>query len=164
MNMIGKRTSKNQMIRNHITAIAAVVAILVSAYSLRALAEETATGAIAVQIVGVKGISGKVCVAVYNDADSYPDAGKHYRFVCGDIKDGKSLLVFKNVPPGAYAAFAFHDADENGKLKKNFIGMPREGVGASRGARGVMGPPKFRDAKFQVGAERKAIQIRLKYL
>jgi len=162
--MISDRASKNQMLKNHTIAIAAAVAILVSISSLGAVAEETYTGAIAVQIVGVKDLGGKVCVAVYNDADSYPDAGKHWRFVCGDIKDGKSLLVFKNVPPGAYAAFAFHDADANGKLKKNFIGMPKEGVGASRGAKGVMGPPKFRDAKFQVGTERKAIRIRLKYL
>ena len=152
------------MNRNHITAITVAVAILVSISSLQVIAEETATGVIAVQIVGVKDIGGKVCVAVYNDADSYPDAGKHWRSACGNIKDGKSFIVFKNVPPGAYAAFAFHDADANGKLKKNFIGMPKEGVGASRGAKGFMGPPKFKDAKFQVGAERKVIKIRLKYL
>lgn len=126
--------------------------------------EDTPTGTIAVQVLGVQGTEGKVCVAIYDDADSYPDDDGHYKVGCSKITDGKAFVVFKDIPPGDYAAFAFHDADGNGKIKKNFIGMPKEGVGASRGAKGFMGPPKFQDAKFAVGLDKKFIQIRLKYL
>jgi uncharacterized protein (DUF2141 family) len=140
------------------------IAIVAAASPCQVWADEPVTSTIAVQVTGVKDTSGKVCVAVYDDAGSFPDAGKHYRFACGAIQDAKSFLVFKDVPQGTYAAFAFHDADANGKLKQNFIGMPVEGVGASRGAKGLMGPPSFEDAKFQVRAERKVVRIRLTYL
>jgi len=39
-----------------------------------------------------------------------------------------------------------HDENSNGKMDTNFIGMPREGVGASNNAKGHMGPLKFRAA------------------
>lgn len=38
----------------------------------------------------------------------------------------KSAVVFSNVQPGRYAAIAFHDENGNGKLDKNFLGVPTE--------------------------------------
>jgi len=129
------------------------------------MASETAdAGTLAVQVVGVQGEAGAVCVALYRDEDTYPDEGKELLLSCGKITEGTALLIFKDLAPGDYAAFAFHDADGDRRLKKNFIGMPKEGVGASRGAKGFMGPPKFEDAKVAVGPGKKHIRIKLKYL
>jgi uncharacterized protein (DUF2141 family) len=64
------------------------------------------------------------------------------------IVNGRALCVFRNVTPGTYGISAFHDANENGKLDTNFLGMPTEDYCASRNARGIMGPPSFSDAKF----------------
>jgi uncharacterized protein (DUF2141 family) len=50
---------------------------------------------------------------------------------------------FKDLPPGEYAAVAFQDVNGNGKLDKNFLGIPREPYGFSNSARGSAGPPKF---------------------
>jgi len=147
-----------------LTTISAIFAIGLFSSAAASGEEDTSTGTIAVQVLGVQGTEGKVCVAIYDDADSYPDDDGHYKVGCSKIRDGKAFVVFKDVPPGDYAAFAFHDADGNGKIKKNFIGMPKEGVGASRGAKGFMGPPKFQDARFKVGLDKKFIQIKLKYL
>ncbi len=38
---------------------------------------------------------------------------------------------FAGIAPGRYAVTAQHDEDGDGKLKTNFIGMPKEGVGIS---------------------------------
>jgi hypothetical protein len=38
--------------------------------------------------------------------------------------------------------------NSNGKLDRNFMGSPKEGVGASNDAKGSFGPPKFADARF----------------
>jgi hypothetical protein len=37
----------------------------------------------------------------------------------------------------------FRCENSNGKLDTNFVGIPREGVGASNDAKGHFGPPKF---------------------
>ena len=46
----------------------------------------------------------------------------------------------------------------------NWIGMPKEGVGASRNAKGVMGPPSWDDAKFAIRGPEHRIIIKLTYL
>ena len=48
-----------------------------------------------------------------------------------------------------HAAIAIHDLKDQGKLDTNFVGMPRDGICCSNGARGgPTGGPKFEAAKF----------------
>jgi uncharacterized protein (DUF2141 family) len=61
---------------------------------------------------------------------------------------GTLKVIFRNVEPGDYAISIFHDANENGILDMNFMGMPKEGFGFSNDAMGVFGPPTFSKAKF----------------
>ncbi len=56
-----------------------------------------------------------------------------------------------------------HDENGNGKLDKNFIGMPTEGYGASRAARGTMGPPKWEDAVFQFAGGSLQVPVTIHY-
>ena len=58
----------------------------------------------------------------------------------------------------------FHDENCNGKLDTKFMGIPREGVGASNDARGHMGPPKFDAAAFQFSGGRADLKITINYL
>ena len=60
-----------------------------------------------------------------------------------------------------YAVHVFHDLDSNGKMKTNFIGIPREPTGVSNEAKGKFGPPKFKDAKFAVTGEPVDVPIRM---
>jgi len=57
-----------------------------------------------------------------------------------------------------------HDANGNGKLDRNLLGMPTEGVGASNDARGVVGPPKFDAAKFTFDGGSLTLTITVRYL
>jgi len=139
----------------YFSAIALVLAIAPSAIA------QPDSSTLTVHVVGLKGDNGRVCVALYNNADLYPKEGKHNRLGCNSIKDRESKVILNKLPLGSYAAIAFHDEDMDGKLKRNFIGIPREGVGSSRNAKGH--PPKFKDAKFHVGVDPKTIQIRLRY-
>jgi uncharacterized protein (DUF2141 family) len=65
------------------------------------------------------------------------------------ISRGTAVCVFRDIKPGTYGISAFHDANNNGKIDFNFLGMPVEDYCASRNARGVFGPPSFEDAKFK---------------
>jgi uncharacterized protein (DUF2141 family) len=49
-------------------------------------------------------------------------------------------------------------------MDSNFLGMPREGVGASNDAKGHFGPPKFDTASFRFAGGRVDLKITLTYL
>jgi len=59
-------------------------------------------------------------------------------------------LNFAGVAPGTYAVMVFHDENNNGKLDQASNGMPLEGYGFSRNARGHWGPPSFEAARFDI--------------
>ena len=114
-----------------------------------------------VVIRGVKDAQGKVAVALYNNEKDFMKnrlVGK-----LTDSRTGEVQVVFENVPPGDYAVSVMHDANQNGKLDSNLVGMPKEGFGFSNDATGMFGPPSFEKAKFSFGASR-TIVLTLKYL
>ena len=76
---------------------------------------------------------------------------------------GVTIITIRDVPPGDYAAQAFHDENGNGRVDRALFGVPREGVGFSRDARIVLAPPKWRDAVFAHAAAPQNIRFSLRY-
>ena len=70
--------------------------------------------------------------------------------VTAGIQNKKASLVFKNLPPGNYAVFLFHDANNNNKMDKNFLGIPKEGYGASKNSLPFAAAPGFKENRFTV--------------
>jgi uncharacterized protein (DUF2141 family) len=106
---------------------------------------------ITVKITGLKSSKGKIVLSLYNSDNGYPQSPeKAFRIVSQVIANNACTVLLDDIPSGAYAIACFHDENDNGKLEKNFIGIPVEGVGASNNAKGFMGPPKFNDARFVV--------------
>lgn len=67
--------------------------------------------------------------------------------------EGKTVLVYRDVPAGAYAVSLFQDENGNGKFDRNPAGIPTERYGFSRDAMGRMGPPAFADARLELSAD-----------
>jgi uncharacterized protein (DUF2141 family) len=106
---------------------------------------------IGVTVTGLRNDQGKVYFSLYRSAQGYPkQPAAAFRLLAGSIVKNKCIVEFDNIPKGIYAIACFHDENNNGKLDANFIGIPKEGTGASNNAKGSMGPPKFRDAQFIV--------------
>jgi uncharacterized protein (DUF2141 family) len=98
-------------------------------------------------------------------AEAFPKkADKAVARLTAKIAERQAVCDFTGVAPGTYAVSVVHDENSNGKLDTNFIGMPREGVGASNDAKGHMGPPKFSAASFRYEGGRMDLMIRVKYL
>ncbi|MDE0172482.1 MAG: DUF2141 domain-containing protein [Defluviicoccus sp.] len=103
---------------------------------------------------GLKSAEGDARIAVHKRvADvTFPQGG----VVAATIRparEGEIRVVFTGLAPGEYAVAAFHDADGDGKLARNIVGMPTEGFGFSNGATGFMGPPSFDKAAVAVGSK-----------
>ena len=58
----------------------------------------------------------------------------------------------------------FHDENMNQKLDKDFVGIPKEGYGASNNPKKKIGPPSFEDASFRLsGVAQQSVEIKLIY-
>ena len=84
--------------------------------------------------------------------------------VAASAKAGRLLVDISDVPPGVYAAQAFHDERDLLRVERGGLGLPKEGVGFSRDAPILLGPPRFARAAFTVTAAGGSTTLRLRYL
>ena len=123
------------------------------------------TDTIHIEIGGLRNDKGQVVCSLYASADGFPkDSQKAIGHVVSSISNRTANCEFFGIKPGSYAVSVFHDENSNGKLDSNFLGIPREGVGASNNARGHLGPPKFDAAAFQFSGARLDLKITISYL
>lgn len=109
-------------------------------------------------------IEGTVYLTLFNKDEGYPsDSAKAFLKNMKKVSANTEKVVFKDIPFGTYAVSVWHDQNDNQKMETNFIGIPKEGLGASNDAKGKMGPPKFKDAKFVVDKEKMNISITVNY-
>jgi uncharacterized protein (DUF2141 family) len=47
---------------------------------------------------------------------------------------GQAQVVVRGIDPGVYGVQAFHDQNDNFDLDRNFLGLPKEGMGFSNDA------------------------------
>ena len=122
-----------------------------SLFATLALAAACATASAAtleIEIEGIAAREGQILIAVYDQAEGWlkkPVRG--LRHVISAQGDGGPLrLRLDDLPEGEYAISVLHDANSNGRMDKNLVGMPTESYGFSNNAAGSFGPPKFDQA------------------
>ena len=151
--------------RDKIRVFSVLAVCLLSLARCLAQAASPQGSVIHVDVVGLRNNKGQVFCALYASAEGFPkDRQKAIRRDTSSISDKKASCEFSLIEPGTYAVSVFHDENSNGKLDTNFLGIPREGVGASNDARGRMGPPKFDAAQFQFSGGRLNLKITINYL
>lgn len=106
-----------------------------------------------VKVTGFKNDSGKVRIGLYNSEFSFLKT--IYKSQAEEIKNEVAAVTFSDLPKGEYAISLYHDENNNGILDKNMFGIPSEDYAASNNAKGVMGPPKYADAKFTINTNSK---------
>ncbi|RYY41146.1 MAG: DUF2141 domain-containing protein [Chitinophagaceae bacterium] len=107
-----------------------------------------AQGRIVAQITNIRNDKGVCRVCLFDKADAFK--GKEGTpLQCREvgIRNGRAEAVFTDLPQGNYAVFAFHDANNNNKFDTNFLGIPKEGYGASRNHLPFAAAPGFEDNK-----------------
>jgi uncharacterized protein (DUF2141 family) len=114
------------------------------------LAAETSN--LKVVATNVKSDQGKIYVWVYDKKDDW--LSDRYRTqksvtVAGN-RTGDNVTLELLLPAGEYALSVFQDVNDNGKLERNFIGIPKEPAGLSNNLRPKFGPPRYKDALFTI--------------
>ena len=135
-----------------------VVGLLLLVLACPARAEP---GVVVVTVQGVRSNAGHVLVAICDRATFLEATCKYVGRAPANI--GQVVVQVRGVPPGTYAAQAFQDENDNGKIDRTFLGIPKEGLGFSNDARINFGPPSFPDAAFRVGEGGGSIEFPLHY-
>jgi len=125
------------------------------------LAGETA-GTLNVNLEGFPNSEGYAMVALFGSEQAYAEGSPKTVAAKVKVEDQKALAVFVDLQYGIYAVAVYHDTNANGKMDKNFLGIPKESYGHSNNAAGSFGPPPFDKAKFEFASPKKQITIKLK--
>jgi uncharacterized protein (DUF2141 family) len=124
------------------------------------------TSTLTVRITGARNTKGKIGVTLFQDAQGFPDdASKAIRQQSVDIDPNtmSAQVTFRDLPQGIFAVSVLHDENGNGKMDKNFMGMPKEGYGASNNPKKQRRAPSFDESKFSLNAAEQTVDIKLIY-
>jgi uncharacterized protein (DUF2141 family) len=148
------------------TLSAALFLTLASRFSPLLDAQSTGKATLTVHVIGARNTKGKIRAALFRGAEGFPnDASRAVHTQAADIdpQTSSAQIVFTDLPAGVYAVSVFHDENMNQKLDKNFVGVPKEGYGASNNPKKKMGPPSFEETKFELSGSEQSLEIKLMY-
>lgn len=135
------------------------------AFTLAAIAMAAALPAraatVEVTVAGVRNGEGIVLVAVCPEGQFLRDTCAHQ--ARAPAQAGETVVRVEGLPPGTYAVQAFHSEDGSGRLRRSFLGVPRDGIGFSRDAKFNYGPPRFADAAVRIGPDGGRVRLTLRY-
>jgi uncharacterized protein (DUF2141 family) len=145
----------------HRFAIMALTALVAGG----AVQAQEEAGGLSVDVRGLRSDRGQALCFLYAGAAGFPgDPGRAVATVRAPIHERTAQCRFPGVGPGAYAAAVVHDENGDGRLDRNMLGMPAEGVGASNNPRSRFGPPKFGDARFDYPGGALTLSVQVRYL
>lgn len=153
----------------------AILRVLTSLIVVILLATPALSAELRLTIKGIDSDRGKILIALYDDGDGFrsaiANAGKRGlipetgRLIGTAIraKRGAQSTVFTQLAPGRYAMIVIHDENDDGRLNKNFFGLPSEGYGFGNNARNFFGAPSFDAAAVNLETADLSTSITLIY-
>ena len=122
---------------------------------------EVEEGAISITIKGIENKGGIMMIALFKEEDKFLKTPSYYEEIM--ISNETEIeVVFKDVPYTRYAVSIFHDLNENGELDSNMIRIPKEPIGFSNDYFPKFGPPKFKNASFDLNQKDVSMTVNLR--
>jgi uncharacterized protein (DUF2141 family) len=145
-------------------AVFAAILLLIGSpgFGVLGIAQSDRMGTLVIRITGLSSGKAPLRIAVFNSEESWlHDASAVYKTVL-DGESREPEWRIQSVPYGEYAVAVFQDENRDGKLNRNFLGIPREPYGFSSNARGSFGPAKWEDAKFVVTTATTELEMKVR--
>lgn len=120
---------------------------------------------VAVHVSGIRSDKGKIVLNIFRTDQSYQEE-KPFKQLEFDKKQLANGTVTLNctLQPGSYGITLLDDENQNGKLDKNMVRMPREGFGFSNFYMEKLKKPAFDDFKIEIKNNDNKVKIKTKYL
>jgi uncharacterized protein (DUF2141 family) len=116
-----------------------------------------------VKVEGIREARGTIRLELDGSAAAWDNKEKPTALGSTPAVIGVVTYTFKGLPPGRYAVGVYHDANDNGELDMNFLGIPKEDFGISNDPN-LMRKPTFEESHVDVGEADRHITIHLRHL
>jgi uncharacterized protein (DUF2141 family) len=102
-------------------------------------------------------------LAVYDNSEDFEQQGKVvYGKVITDFSTSQKSIEISGLSDGQYAIAVYQDLNNNQKLDKTLVGIPKEPYAFSNNPTVKWNPPTFAASKFQLQEGDLPIEIRLR--
>lgn len=134
------------------------------AFALSLAVSDVAAHAADVTLIvsGVPNAPEYVACALFSSAAGFPGETDRARSLKAPARPGQTLCVFRDLPPGQYAAAVSLLREGQAQIDKDFLGRPAQAWGVSQNIRHAFKAPGFDEASFLVpakGETRIAIEL-----
>lgn len=113
------------------------------------------------KVENITKVKGNVLIAIYNSKVSFLEDKISFRKYKETVKDKTMEVSVRNLPKGEYSIALYHDINSNGKMDRNFIGIPSEHYGFSNITSIIFSRPSFDETKFLLKSD-TSIVIKLR--
>lgn len=143
----------------------AMCAVLILANLPTTVVAQPSCSGIHVKTLGIRNNTGAVACALFESPAGFPTEFLHSatNIMVIKIQDTQARCDFLDISPGTYALAVIHDADMDGNLGTNWMGVPTEGYGFSNDATAFMDAPSFEAASFSYDGRSLNLKISLNY-
>jgi uncharacterized protein (DUF2141 family) len=117
---------------------------------------------ILVTVKNIKDTKGTITIDLHDDnPEKFLKSGGKLARLRFPSEKGEMKICVPVEKGGVYALALYQDRDSNQKLDKTWIGLPAEPYGISNDAPMRLGPPKHKDAKFEVTGKLTPVTVTL---
>lgn len=137
--------------------------ILATAVAFLLAAGTVAAADLKIRVIDIRSAEGNVHIALYDTPSRFPKPDGLREDAVIKAAGGEISAVFRDLPPGLYAAATYHDENGNGRFDQGLLGIPLEGFAFSNDARPSLAPPSFGAAAVPVPPDGSEVLIRMRY-
>jgi uncharacterized protein (DUF2141 family) len=118
-----------------------------------------------IHVDGFRNTKGILGGALFKNKAGWPedDSQAFVRNAIPVTANSDAVLVFPDVPAGRYAVVVLHDENENHRLDRNILRVPKEGFGFANNPHVGLSAPSWNDSSVQVTCPGTEVQIHLIY-
>ena len=142
-----------------------IASVVISSLALIGASAPTpdAKAKLTVTVTDLRNHNGQIVFGVFKSADGFPTDQE--KAVDWQVKpaDADSVTFTAMLPPGEYGASVLHDENKNGKMDKNFVGIPLEGYGVTNNPKPPLRAATFDEARFKLPPDGANLTISLQY-
>ena len=112
-------------------------------------------------ITNLKSPTAPVIVGVYNEKCKFPDPKSQLKVYTFKPDSISLTAIISDLPFGVYALAIYQDVNSNGKIDKNFIGVPTEPYAFSNNFKPTVKAPAFKNCRFNYCADTNLVAMKM---
>lgn len=108
-----------------------------------------------IKVENIEVLKGDIRIGIFNSNEKFLKQGRSFSEYKVAVTDTTETIIIDDLPKGEYAFILYHDKNGDGKMNRNFLGIPKEAFGFSNNVRPKLSKPTFEECKFSLKEDLK---------